>query len=555
MPESLPAGQFSGPFSSTRAWTWVFVGAVALGAFLRIDQFTAQVLIDDEWHAVHQLLRLSPAQMFVDFGHADYSIPLGLLDGLESRWFGLSETMMRVPMLACGIATLVLFPLYAAKRLGRATAAVFALLLAISPLLVIYSRMARPYAITLLLVWVAHAAFHRFDSAPRGEFRAGIAYAIAATLAAWLHPIIAPFVVAPFLWAFFGLLRMPPSTRRARFQRVAGLAVATGLPMAALLLPPLLAHPEALSGKAGIDRPGLDTLIGVWYAWLGTPSTGVVVLCCALAAVGARDVWRALPIVRTALLGIALTFGAVLLTGVAWSHNPLTLGRYLLPFAPLLLLATAAGAVKSAERLVARGRTLSAAVAAFVALLPALALAASTPLAGIVRHPNAQTVHLLYHVDFRPDRNPYLPYMEKIPLSPFWASLADKPRGSLRIAAAPFYFESYDWDAPRWERVSGQTVIPGFLTGLCVDKRAGEIPQSPAFRFRNAVHLADAAAIAAHDVDFVVWQKPFVQTGRGRAENIGAETAHCEAALRERFGAPAYEDAVLIAFRQPHAER
>ena len=29
-----------------------------------------------------------------------------------------------------------------------------------------------------------------------------------------------------------------------------------------------------------------------------------------------------------------------------------------------------------------------------------------------------------------------------------------QPAGSLRIAAAPFYFESYDWDAPRWEAVS-----------------------------------------------------------------------------------------------------
>ena len=66
--------------------------AVAVGAWLRWYQLRIQVLVDDEWHAVHQLLRLSPAQMFVDFGHADYSIPLGLLYGLEARTIGLSET-------------------------------------------------------------------------------------------------------------------------------------------------------------------------------------------------------------------------------------------------------------------------------------------------------------------------------------------------------------------------------------------------------------------------------------------------------------------------------
>src|SRR4029434_2024568 len=127
------SGRFSGAFVDARAWSWVFACAIVLGGFLRVDQFTAQALIDDEWHAVHQLLRLDPAQMLVDFGHADYSIPLGLLDGLEARTIGLSETLMRAPMLACGLAMLVLFPLYIVPRLGRATAAVFAILLAMSP--------------------------------------------------------------------------------------------------------------------------------------------------------------------------------------------------------------------------------------------------------------------------------------------------------------------------------------------------------------------------------------------------------------------------------------
>ena len=50
---------------------------------LRLDQIAAQVLIDDEWHAVHQVLRRTPAQMFLDFGFADYSIPLGILAWLR----------------------------------------------------------------------------------------------------------------------------------------------------------------------------------------------------------------------------------------------------------------------------------------------------------------------------------------------------------------------------------------------------------------------------------------------------------------------------------------
>jgi len=547
----MTAGCAPGELVPVRGWGCLLWLALVVGVWLRLDQFPAQVLIDDEWHAVHRLQSLSPSRMWLDFGHADYSIPLGLLYALESHARGLTETAMRWPMLACGLATLCLFPLYVAPKLGRPTAAIFALLLALSPLLFVYSRMARPYAITLLFAWCALAAFHRFDAAPSNRIAAAAGYAVMATLAAWLHPIVVPFVIAPFLWAGVDLLRNARGTRVPRAKRLAVLAVATAAPAAALLMPPFLAHPESLEGKAGIDRPGIDTFVGVWYTWLGTPSTMATLACCLLALIGARGVWRTLPVARTGVLGIALTLATVLATGPAWSFNPLTLARYLLPFLPLLLLAVAAGAVALARSVAAPRRPLRNAAAVLVALAPIALLAHDSPMTELTRHPNAQTVHLVYHVDFRPERNPYLPYMAKIPLSPFWASLASEPRGSVRVAAAPFYFESYDWDAPRWERVSGQTVIPGFLTGLCVDLRGGEVPRTPLYRFANAVHLADASALAAHRIDYVVWQKPFVQMGRGRPEPIGRDTAHCETTLRERFGAPAYEDDALIAFRLP----
>jgi len=539
-----------------KAWLAVLVAVGILGAYLRLDQFLSQVLIDDEWHVVHQVLQRTPATMFLDFGWADYSIPLGILDWYVAHWFGLSEAAMRWPMLVCGLATLVVLPLYVAPRLGRTTAAVFALLIAISPLLVVYSRMARPYAITLLFGWVAHAAFQRYHAAVRGHAGAGFLYGATATWVIWLHPVSALFVLAPLLWALAQMRRVAPAERRARLIRLASLAIPTGLMIAALVLPPLLAHPESLAGKSGVNMPDVETLVGAWYAWLGTPSTVVVVLCIALAAYGAPGVWRALPVARTGAAGLALTLLAVLLIRPMWSQNPLTLARYLLPIIPLLLLFVAAGAVRAVGHVAASPPTVPRrALAAGVAALPVIALAVQSPLAPMLRHPNAQTVHLVYHVDFRPEKNPFLPYIEAIPLSPFWETLAAQPAGSLRIAAAPFYFESYNWDAPRWERVSGQTVLPGYLTGLCVDKRAGEVPQDPAFRFRNAVHLADDRSLERQRIDYVVWQKPYVQTSRGKPEAIGAESAHCEAPLRARFGRPAFEDSTIIAFRLSRQDR
>ncbi len=530
-------------------WTCILVAIVIAGAALRLDQWTMQVLQDDEWHAVHQVLRRGPASMFLDFGFSDYSIPLGIYDWTLAHTIGLSETAMRVPMLLCGVATLVLFPLYVAHRFGPPTAVVFAALLAISPLLVLYSRMARPYAITLLLGWIAHAAFARFIAAPHGRRGAGIAYGVTAAAAAWLHPIIAPFVLAPLLYAAARLPAIPRAQRRRHFARLVQVAVPTGIAMAVLLLPPLLANPGAMALKSGIDMLDGGTLAGVWYAWLGTPSTVVVALCIALAAVGARTVWRTLPEARTGVLGIVLTLLALVATRPMWSYMPLSVARYLLPFLPLLLLAVAVGAVGLAHRIATPPSPARRFAALVVALLPCIALASQSPLVEILRRPGAHALHLVHHFDFRPTMNPYVPHVEGIPLSPFWAGLAARPRGSLRVAVAPFYFESYDWDALRWERASGQSVLPAFLTGYCVEQRWGEVPPDPRFRFDNAVHLADRTQLARRGIDYVVWQKPYMRPRDGQLVPIGGDTAFCERELFSTFGTPAYEDAHLIAFR------
>ncbi len=541
-------GDASPYLARSRILAGVVIAAVIAGVGLRLDQIGRQVLIDDEWHAVHQFSVHTPRQMFFDFGYADYSIPLGVLDWYQAQWWGVSELMLRWPMLVCGLATLVVLPLYVAPRLGRATAAVFAVLIAMSPLLVIFSRMARPYAMTLLLGWIAHGAYQRFHASRRGGIFAGAVYAVAAACVTWLHPVVGPFAAAPLLWGLIALRNTPRADRHHAFVRWMLLAAATGALTAALVLPPLLAHPMSLAAKGGVDVPGIDSLVGVWYAWLGTPSTVVVLLCLALAAWGAPRVWRELPVARSGVLGLVLTLALVMATGIMWSHLPVTVARYLLPLVPLLLVCVAAGTVRVAAHVAQTATPWRRTLAFLVLALPVALLAAQSPLVPLLRRPNGQTQHLVNYIDFRADHNPYVPQFKAMPLSPFWQSLASKPAGSVRIAAAPFYFESFDWDAPRWERLSGQTVLPGYLTGLCVDHRPGEVPRDSRFRFTNAVHLADAAALNAKAIDYVAWQKPYILQVAGHSEAIGTDTASCETALRAKFGTPAFEDSHIIVF-------
>ena len=66
-----PATRSAAPGRFTGASLALFAAIVALGAALRLDQFALQVLLDDEWHAVHQVLRHGPASLVIELGHAD----------------------------------------------------------------------------------------------------------------------------------------------------------------------------------------------------------------------------------------------------------------------------------------------------------------------------------------------------------------------------------------------------------------------------------------------------------------------------------------------------
>lgn len=538
-----------------RATPWAWAAALlvlAVGAWLRLDQLLDQTLIDDEWHAVHQLIRSRPGQFMLSLGREDYSIPLTALDWLQLQTIGLTEIGMRLPMLLAGLASLALLPWAlagsGAARLDGRTRLVFALLLAVSTLLVGYSRMARPYALTLLLTLSAFALLARASAGPRLRWRPAAAYAVLAGLSVWLHAVTAPFVVAPLLALGLASLRGQGLPRRDWL----ALAALTGALMALAVLPPLVADIAAMAGKSGKDLPRWSTLRGVWYVWLGTSSTAVVLTSLALAALGAGAVWRSGPVARWTLLGLGLTAATVLLVRPAWVFNPLTFGRYLLPALPLLLLAVAAGVVRvadwGAQALGAGPPTspLRQALPLALGALLALATGWASPLPQLVRHPNSYRLSYYWQFDFRPRHNPVVPAFDSVPLSPFWAGLAARPAGSLTVAVAPYRFESTAWLGPIWERASHQRVVPAFLSGSCVPWLYGEVPPDPRFQFRNGVHVAQPRAALARQVDYVAFAR---HTQVLDADGRWRLVPECERWLRQHLGAPDVEDARLLVWR------
>ena len=246
------------PSTARRAVAWSALALLAVGvaAALRTYALGSQVVIDDEWHALHKVMRSNLIGILTHLDYADFSIPVALYYRALQETIGITEWSMRAPMVVAGIALVALAPWLARAWTTRAAGVAWSVLLAISPMLVYLSRTARPYAITALTSTVAIVAFERWWRGDEpGRTRWAIAYVVATVLGGWLHMLSLAFTLVPFL--YFGARAMRD---RAAFARLFPLGLVTASLLAVVLLPPLVNDWSMFAAKAGQDAVGLDTL-------------------------------------------------------------------------------------------------------------------------------------------------------------------------------------------------------------------------------------------------------------------------------------------------------
>ncbi len=530
----------------------IWLSAVIAGALVRGWRLIEQIPVDDEWHTLDKVLTSGYLEIAGQVGEGAYSIPIALYLRLAADTVGLSEVILRAPSLIGGIAMLALCPWAVRRYLGSAAAVSFAWLLALSPLLVFYSRFTRPYGITAMMTFLAVAAAQRWWTG--GDARSALAYGACGVAATYLHLSALPFALAPLVFfvsraAFGGWDELRSAVRRCLL-----VAVPMGLTIAALLGPGLLHDAQPVLSKLGESDVEITAVGRAALFFVGTRNLALAAAFSALALWGVVLSWRRAP-GWTALVGaaMALQFLALLVASPFGAGSALVLARYLLPLLPPILMFTGAGLVGTARVVGLRGGRAQA----LVGLAGAALLASYSPL------PEAlfETRHWFPAVMMR-GLSGHAPQVGAVP--GFYRSLAAEAPGSLTLAEAPWYFSLHDNPLPIYERVHRQRTRIGFSLGLCASRRGGEMPASVrGMRWRSFVHLKNVEEVKQRGIDYVVFHTD-LRSELSRVvdrvfvdwmERQPVDVASCIEIYRQRFGPPVYDDGRLVVFGLTASEK
>lgn len=535
-----------GARSRSGYWGGLAVALVS-AAFLRLWQIEQQVPIDDEWHAIVLLAEAGYSRIASTFGVVDHSIPLTLLYKAIADQGLLSEASLLALPVVCGLLTWLGLVTLAGRTMRVGERVAFAALLSVSPLLILYAREARPYALTLALTLCALGASIAWWNCRRPFY--AVTYVVAATLASYAHLIVVPAVFSPWLALLWEGLRTrrPPADllRAARPGAIAALLVGI------LIAPPLFTDWQGLRVKAGADFVTFESATRAAGMLLGTGHSPLAALLAALSVLGAFVSLKRHPLpTRVILLVLVVQSAAVVLSGALWTSWPMVLARYLLLFVPLLAYGIALGLGEVCRRFLAPGEAATAAVGGFLAA----ALYMSGPLPPLMSQPNAFFSHHAYWADFDPAKSRVLREIATGPLPDFYKDLGRSRRsGEVTLIETPWRFESMFNRHPIFLKEHRQRVRIGAIGGVCAPGSYAEHPRRFPSQFRNLVDLAAPDEAIRARGDYLVLHRrldlPNMTEPWQKYDGAGLpSTDACLTVFTQRFGKPSYEDDTISVF-------
>jgi hypothetical protein len=555
--------------------------AFFIGLWLRLYLLMDQVLTDDEWHGLYYVIGKSPAWLLTHFSIPGATcIPLNFYDWLLGATTGWSELRLRLPSLACGLLCVAAGPLLARKLIGPRRAALLGGLLAVSPLLIFYSRISRPYSAVALLGFVALLSAARWMQSGRRR-DAGL-FAVAGVGAIYFHLFAVVTVAAPMLAAFvFYIWRRGKSRPHGeapgptlRQWILVSLAMA-GI-SAALILPALVhslhstffqvalagtfslqSLPQVAQLISGSGQPVLAALF--WVAFIA----GAIEQC-------RRNAWFGGMLVSLYPLHAL----ALVLSRPDAAQSAIVLARYCIPLVPVSLLFVACG-IQAGLEFVGRRAALQPALQTVTAAAVVAALALTGPLPQCYVAPNNFTSHGAYQhrygaidwqnsfvSDLVPAGFTLTTALRAEEVSPFYQQLAREP-GARPVVEYPMMIGDHCNPLYYYQHFHRRPVLVGYATDLAlaqglaagniygntyIDQVLSLVPDSSKLRFRNLIWMDDVAAMRRRGVEYVILHKRY----EAQLPEISLPLPDLERLWNQYhrlLGEPFYEDAHVAVFR------
>jgi uncharacterized protein (TIGR03663 family) len=396
----------------------VVVLALVAGLWLRLDRLDLRPMHNDE---ANQAIKFGELLEHGEYAYDAFdhhgptlyylTLPVAWLRG-QATLASLDEWTLRAVPVAFGAATILLAALLPTS-LGRTAGPAAALLTAISPAMVFYSRMYIQEAMfaCFALAFVLALGRALTSAGPRWPVLAGAAAGLTvATKETWVLVLPAALAACGVAWWSLGPARRVAAPGAADWRRACLLAAGIALPIAVLFYSSALAHPGAIldpfrAAPTYVQR-GVDPTAHVqpWHYYVGLLAwsssgglwwTEAPVLI--LAAVGAVAAWsRPDPHRPEAAFWRRYVAAYALVTLAVYSAIPYKTPWNLVPFYAAVLATAGIGVAVLASA--ARARTVQVALGALLALAGTLlsrqAVRAAVDYAADARNPYvyAQTV-------------------------------------------------------------------------------------------------------------------------------------------------------------------
>ena len=317
----------------------ILVPILVAGIFLRIYHLPDQLILDDEWHTLYYVIGKSLPELLFKPAYAANSMPINFYAGWLLQSLGWSEFSLRLISQFFGIVSLVVFPCVLNKVLKKTSLLFFAALMSLSPFLIFYSRVLRPYMAVAFFGFLTVVLAYLWVTQKKRGF--GALVALTSLLTLYTHLSAAPTLLV--CWGFVLVMKRFGQTRISWVELIGSIG---GIGVGAFLLyGNAFANSEWISTIVGRDDElHFSSLYSMLELISGNGLPWWILLFWMLVLFGSWQLYQNQRVLACFFFALILSnFGILFFSNFNYGSSAIVLTRYMIAIVPIFYVLAACG--------------------------------------------------------------------------------------------------------------------------------------------------------------------------------------------------------------------